>query len=84
MSEITTPFQLPPAIYGEGFIGMKREHYDRMRAAVECAAAMDLPTHEGHAVLNRYGWACGGHGLTASEFVRRMQRAALSDEERSK
>jgi hypothetical protein len=38
------PFKLPPAIYGEGFIGMKREHYERLLQLVENAYQQ---AHEG-------------------------------------
>lgn len=38
------PFTLPPAIYGEGFIGMKREHYERLLQQVENAYEQ---AHEG-------------------------------------
>jgi hypothetical protein len=34
------PFKLPVVIYGEGFIGMKREHYERVTAGNRMFAGM--------------------------------------------
>jgi hypothetical protein len=36
-ASLLKPFTLPPGIYGEGFIGMKREHYEKLLEQVENA-----------------------------------------------
>ena len=36
-ASLLEPFKLPVAIYGEGVIGMKREHYEKLRQHVENA-----------------------------------------------
>ena len=54
-----------------------KERCAALVAALECEAALDMPTAEGYAVLNRHGWANGADGRLAREFVRDMRTAAL-------
>lgn len=50
-----------------------------LRAALECCAALDMPTEKGWAILERHGWSRDDRfELNATEFVRRMRENALT------
>ena len=66
-ASLLEPFNLPVAIYGEGFIGMKRDHYDRLKAALQKIDAMDWEANEWDAV-EKY------------RDCQRIAKKALSDE----
>lgn len=48
-------------------------------AALQCEEALDKPTSEGYEILERHGWNPEGRfEMPASEFVRRLRRAAMA------
>jgi hypothetical protein len=67
-ASLLRPFTLPAAIFGNGFIGMKREQYDKLRAVLQSIVDMDPEENEWDAV-EKYS-AC-----------QRLARDALSDED---